>query len=409
MTSNITTIGLLDYDTLYMRYYYVPNYDLGLTYAYLSKNKNMSVHLITSTSLTNLLKYDKIYIFKVSKDLPHPVSFIPKYYSLPIEEFGPGFIEKPLRPFLLETRDMVPDCSCYNSMILFSLNRPYHKLAWKIDKRARGGKYKPIRLYEYLDNEELKKDYPVSRYNIVYDKPETLLNDPNKWKYYNELLDKKYRFIFAQRLDISQIQDTNKLERVFKERKYAPLRYRLEATEINDKVNWLVNYKLNGAHSGTPCILSVQLPTNYSEYQYFELLLLFIYYSHKSKFGVKFRIHGETYFLEHFEPALLAYRYLMAKPERMSYYEYVANISYMRQGISKTLLHTGEESYEYLFKHYGMTPILCFLEHWIQSNPQYEEHIFIGGDSDYGKQRATYYEQRRSGFNIKSSVENISA
>ncbi len=404
----MTNIGLLDYDTVYMKYYYVPNYDIGLTYAYLSKDKNNSVHLITSLSLTNLSKYDKIYIFKVSKDLPHPVSIIREYYKLPIEEYGPGFIDKPLRPFLLETRDMLPDCSCYNSMILFSLNRPDHRLAWKIDKRARGGKYRPIRLYEMFEGEDLKKDYPTSTYNIVYDNPHTLLNDPDKWQYYNKLLDERHHFIFSQRLDISQIHDTNKLEQVFKMRKYASLRYRLEASEINDKVEWLVNYKLNGAHSGTPCILSVKLPPNYNGYQCFKLILLFIYYSHKTKFEVRFRIHGDVRCLQDFEPALLAYRYLMAKPTRMSYYEYVTNISYLRIGVSKTLLHTGEQSYEYLFKHYGMTPTLQYLEKWLRSNPQYEEHIFIGGDSDYGKQRTTYYDQGRSGFNIKSSFENIS-
>ena len=47
----------------------------------------------------------------------------------------------------------------------------------------------------------------------------------------------------------------------------------------------------------------------------------------------------------------------------MSYYEYVYNISYLRLQVPKELLHTGEEQYEYIFKKYGMSPLLLRLEH----------------------------------------------
>ena len=87
---------------------------------------------------------------------PHPSSVIEDYYKLPIEEYGPGFIQKPIRPFLLETRDLLPDCSCYNNILLFSMEHPKNKIAWRVDKGMNGKKYKLIKLYEEYDGEELK-------------------------------------------------------------------------------------------------------------------------------------------------------------------------------------------------------------------------------------------------------------
>ena len=119
----------MDYDVLRTKYYVAPNYDLGLVYNYLKQDVNLNVRLISSPSPANLEQYDKIYIFKQSPFIPHPSGFIKDYYKLPIEEYGPGFIDKPLRPFLIETREMLPDYSCYNNMILFSLDKPKNKIA----------------------------------------------------------------------------------------------------------------------------------------------------------------------------------------------------------------------------------------------------------------------------------------
>jgi hypothetical protein len=180
MINMVKQIGLMDYDTLRTKWYIVPNYDLGLVYAYLKDDKNINVRLISSPTPTNLSQYDKIYVFKKSPFIPHPSGYIEGYYKLPIEEYGPGFIDKPLRPFLLETRDMRPDFSCYNNMILFSMNKPHSRLAWKIDPRAKGGKYKPVRLYENFEGEELKKDYPYSKYCLIYDDPVDIINNKEK-------------------------------------------------------------------------------------------------------------------------------------------------------------------------------------------------------------------------------------
>ena len=61
---------------------------------------------------------------------------INNYYSYPIEEYGPGFKTRPLRPFFTETRFTKPDFKCYNSIIRYSLEHSKSVLAWKISPRA---------------------------------------------------------------------------------------------------------------------------------------------------------------------------------------------------------------------------------------------------------------------------------
>ena len=283
-----TLIGLMDYDVLRTRHYYAPNYDVGLTYAYLKNDTNLNVRLISSPFPTNLEQYSKIYVFKQSKQIPHPSGYIKDYYKLPIEEYGPGFKDKPLRPFFLETREMLPDCSCYNNMIMYSLSKPGSPIAWTIDQRAVEGKYKPIRLYEKLEGEELKKDYPTTKYNLLYDDPVDILNNNEKLNYYNELLRKKYKFKFAQTLDISRLKDTNTLEQVIRQSKYSAFRRRLVATEINGNLEWLVDKVLNKEIYKTGMI-SVKLPVEEGIEACFEILLLLIFYNHKTHFRIKLR------------------------------------------------------------------------------------------------------------------------
>ena len=401
-------IGLMDYDVIRTRHYHYPNYDIGLVYAYLKDDKNINVRLISSPSLQNLQQYDIIYVFKQSRQLPHPSSVIRDYYKLPIEEYGPGFQDKPLRPYLLETKYILPDCSCYNNMILYSLEHPKAKIAWKISKSAKGGKYKPIRLFEDFEGETLHKDYPTSRYNIVYDDPLDLILNKSKWSYFNELLESKHKFVFAHSLDISQVSDTNILEQILDESKYASLRHNLVATSINQTMIWLMNYVIEKQCFSKIHKIIVTLPMEEGLESCFETLLQINYYYHKSKFQLYLRPVGSTDLLYGFDLALLAYRYLQGKPDKMSYYEYVFNIAYLRAGAPKHLIHTGEDRYEYIMKNYGTAPTLVVLEKWIQRHPELEEAVFIGGSSDYGKQRKEYYDERRSGFNVGASIENIS-
>lgn len=398
----VTQIGLMDYDVLRTRYYIAPNYDLGLIYAYFKEDRNINVRLISSPSPNNLSQYDKIYVFKQSPYIPHPSGYIKDYYKYPIEEYGPGFIDKPIRPFQSETRFMLPDFSCYNNMLMFSLEKPNHRLSWRIDKQAKGGKYKPIRLYEVFDGEELKKDYPTDKYCMVYDNPVDILNNKEKLAYFNELVDKKHKILFAQSVDISALNDTNIIEQVLKEPRYSPFRKRMIASEINDNIEWLVNKVMSKEYGKTNTIM-VKLPVNKSPEICFETLLSMNYYNHKTHFRLNLRPMWEKGYLENFDLALLAFRYLAEKPYYMSYYEYVFNISYLRKGVQKELIHTGEDRYEYIFSQYGMSPLLILLEDWIQEHPQFEEHVFIGGSSNYEKQRRKYYDTSRGKIAFRTS------
>ena len=396
----------MDYDTIRQRKYRGPNYDLGITYAYLKKNINLSVRLISSPSLNNLKQYDKIYVFKQDIKLAHPASYIPEYYSLPIEEFGPGFINRPLRPFLLETKTLLPDFSCYNSMILFSLNKPTNRIAWKIDKKAKGGKYQHVRLYEQFEGEWLKRDYPKPGRIVCYDNPNDILNDPQKFTYYEELVNNKRNILFAYPLDIARVNDTTILERVFNERKFSGIRKKMIATSLNDKVQWLINNRLTGVNKKNLQILILLDVQNLE--QCFEQLLIMIYYLHKSKGTVWLRAGWSKAYLRRYELAHLAYKFLNTKAYYMSFYEYVFNIAYQGIGVPKSLIHTGEERYEYIMNKYGTAPLLIRLEKWLLAHPQFEEHIFIGGDSDYGKSRKKYYDISGSTRAFTTSTNDIS-
>lgn len=402
----VTNIGLMDYDTLRQRKYRGPNYDLGITYAFLKQDININVRLISAPTLGNLKQYDKIYVFKQDNKLAHPSSYIAQYYSLPIEEFGPGFTNRPLRPYLLETRTLQPDFSCYNNMILFSLNKPTHRIAWKICKGVKGGKYQHIRLYEQFEGEWLKKDYPHTGRCVCYDNPNHILNDPQKFQYYEELLNQKRYFLFAQPLDIAEVLDTTILERVFNERKFSGIRKKLIATSLNDKTQWIVNNRLNNISKKNIQILTL-LDVQDLE-QCFEQLLIMIYYLHKSKGKVWLRAGWSKSYLRRYDLAHLAYKFLHTKAYHMSFYEYVFNIAYKGIGVPLELIHTGEDRYEYIMNKYGTAPLLIRLEKWLIAHPQFEEHIFIGGDSNYGEQRKRYYDIRRSEIAFRASTNDIS-
>lgn len=405
--NNLYSIGLIDFDTTYTRKYWVPNYDLCIIYAYFRNRKDINIRLVSSFSQKNLEQYDKIYIFKRSDMTPHPSSVIKDYYKLPIEEYGPGFISKPIRPYLLETRDLLPDCSCYNNMLLFSIEHPNDKISWKIDKGMNGKKYKLIKLYEEYDGEELKKDYPTSKYNMIYERPASYLNDKSKLDYLHELEAKGFKFRFAQSLDISAVQDTNILERVFSNREYAYFRDYLIMTDIDKNSDWLIEYALSDANKQIIKI-SVRISKNISLEQCISTMLLINFYNHKSKFKLSMNPYIDKKHIKKDELAYLLFSYLKKKTYiYMSFYEYVANIGFCNLGIPKRMIRTGEDNYTYLLNKYGTPDILLRLEDFIRRNPNLEESIFIGGDSNYVRQRRECYVSRGSYYAFTTNTDNI--
>lgn len=391
----MVNIGLLDYDVLSQKYYKAPNYDLGVIYAYYKNDRNINIRLLSSYNKSNIEQYDKIYVFKRSRLLPHPSGVIANYYSYPIEEYGPGFIDKPLRPLLMETRFIRPDFSCYNNMILYSRDHVYSKISWKIDKRAKGGKYEPIRLFEDFEGEELRKDIPSQKYINIFDNPADIINDKEKWDLYNSLLDAGHKIIFAQPLDISLLNDTILLERIVSDKKYSSIMKDLMASDLYVNVEWLISQVIKNEVKSLLHI-KVNVPAGLDINRVLRTLLLMSYWNAKTNRKVRLiPAWGREYYKTN-ELVLGAFNYLLKKPHLMSYYEYIFNIAYLKLGVPKTIIHTREEQYEYICSHYAQPRLLIRLEEWIDKNPDCKEYIFIGGSSDYGKIRKRYFNIRGS-------------
>lgn len=400
----ITNIGLLDYDTTITRYYIAPNYDLGVTYAYLKKDKNINVRLISSLGLNNLKQYDKIYIFKQTRLTSPPMATIIGYAYLPMEEYGPGFYNKPLRPFQEETRFTQPDFTCYNNMLRFSLEKPNHYLSWRMNRNAKGGKYKPIRLYEEVNGEELKKDFPTERYNMIYDDPADIILNPEKLEYYMSFLKKHYVFAHAQAFDVGRVNDTNILERVMTEREFAPFRRKMIASKLGDGFQWLVSNALSNNFKKGISIM-VKLPVSEGTEKCLETLLLMNYYNRRAKkHTLNLRPIWEDKFLETNDLAHLAYKYMAANPAKMSFYKYVIYVGYRRMGIPNETVKMAD--YNYLLEHYGVPPAIVKLERWITQHPEFEEHVLIGGYR-YEEQRKKYNDIGRSEIAFRASSNHI--
>lgn len=178
---------------------------------------------------------------------------------------------------------------------------------------------------------------------------------------------------------------------------------------MNDTMEWLANLLIEKQCIGKIHGISVWLPKDQGTERCLEIMLLLNYYNHKAyRHEFHFAVLGEKHWLQTNDLALLAFRYLHGTPDKMSYYEYVFNIACLRAGVPPHIIHTGEEQYEHILSQYGMPSTLSYLERWIQSHPQFEEMVFIGGSSDYGKQRKKYYDERRSGFNVGASPSDFS-
>lgn len=276
-------------------------------------------------------------------------------------------------------------------MILYSITYPRSRISWRIDKKAVGKKAQRLRLYENFEGEDLRKDFPSQKNIIIYDDPADFLNCPAKWDLYNELLEERYHIHFSQNLDIALVNDTNILERVFDDVKYVSIRRNVMTTNLYKNSERLINSYIKKEHTSS-LRLKVFIPPELPYDRVLQLLLTIGYWNSKTKYRVWLTpVYGRHYYKEN-KLVWGAFNYLRSKPYKMSYYEYIFNIGYLREGVPKSLIHTGEDKYEYIYANYPQPGILLSLEKWIVNNPEYKEHVFIGGTSDYERGRKKYYD-----------------
>ena len=399
----IKLVGLLDYDALYQKKYIAPNYDLGLVYGYLKNDPNISVRLITTFNENNLRKYDEIYIFKISPHLSHPSSRIKDYYRLNIREFGKGFINREERPFFKETFYSQPDFTCYNPILQFSVDKPRHAMAWNVKKAVKSRLYNHVRLYESFDGEWLRRDLGYSKKKLaIHDDPAVLLNDPEKVRALDELSAQNYHLFFTQPLDISQLNNTNIVERVITDSKWATLRTHLLITSMNEIALWFVGYFIEHKCSKTDVMVLFEQGKR-SDY-YLRAMLDLNYYNQKTGYYLRLRPFCDKEVVMLSSLTHCAYRFLYETPYLMSYYEYVFYMGCKNIQVPEKLIRTNDEVYDFILSKYGMPELVRELEDWLRRNPEYEEHIFIGGSSKYEECRRKSYDTRRSYYAFDSRV-----
>lgn len=400
-------IGLIDYDTLIQRKYVGPNYHLGLVYAYLKQDPNNSIRLISSLSTQNLSKYGKIYIFKNSRLLPHPSGQIVNYYQLDIEEYGPGFIEKPVRPFFWETTYLKPDFTCYNFILRFSIDKPKHPMSWKLDRALSARYHQQVLLYDKMGDEYLRRDIPSPQYKniIIHDDPNVLFNNTQMTATIEDLWSQGYRLSFSQPVDISLLNDTNIIERLVTDKKFASLRKKVVITDPSKNMRYLVDYCMNNPCKVTDVMVLFDKDKGHDYYMC--MMLSLNYYNNKTGYNLRMRPYCDKTVVIASSLSHYLYRFLYQKSFLMSFYEYLFHAGCIKMGVPQQFLRTTEEMYGYVLENFGMPEIVQKLEDWIVQHPEYEEHVFIGGSSNYEQERRKAYDPRRSHYAFTTSAKSV--
>lgn len=159
-------LGIVDFDFLSTKK--LCNYNFGVLLVssyYLAQGSK--VRLIINLSKENLMKYDKIYIFKDYKTKIQPINLIKDYYSLPVEEYGEGFIDKPLLPNLPDLIYTQVKVDIYKPIIHYIKNGGNQ---FSIDKNW-NEKYVPTKFFFMSDGELLLREEPRTHRLLVYDEP----------------------------------------------------------------------------------------------------------------------------------------------------------------------------------------------------------------------------------------------
>ena len=258
-------------------------------------------------------------------------------------------------------------------------------------------------MYENFDGEWLRRDLGYSKKKLaIHDNPVDLLNDPEKVKVLDELSAQNYHLFFVQPLDISQLNNTNIVERVITDSNWATMRTHLMLSSINDIALWFVNYFIEHKCRKTDVMVLYEKGKR-SEY-YLRSMLDLNYYNNRTGYNLRLRPYCDKEVVMLSPLTHCAYRFLYETPYLMSYYEYVFYMGCKNIQVPEKLIRTNDEVYDFILTKYGMPDLVRELEDWLRRNPEYEEQVFIGGSSKYEECRRKSYDTRRSHYAFDTRI-----
>lgn len=232
------SIGIVDFDFLSTKKLCNYNFGVLLVSSYYLK-QGLKIRLILELSHENLMKYDKIYMFKDYKTKIKPINLIKDYYSLPVEEYGEGFDNRPLLPNLPDLIYTPIKTDIYKP-ILFYINNGGKK--FQTDKNW-NEKYYPTKIFFMSDGELLLREEPKGKRLLVYDDPDLFFTTELGRQKMTEMLKKSIiKFVKPLRIGIIQPSEWNQL---FKTTKIVGFKDRLYAYEgdpyLQEFIQWCQN------------------------------------------------------------------------------------------------------------------------------------------------------------------------
>ena len=382
-------IGLIDLDLLFTKELSQPNYELCAFATYLKQQK-IGARLILDTSLQNLKRYNKIYIFKSHKYTPGPAQVIKEYYKIDAEEYGEGFLLRPLHPDIPELFYITPETDIYHPLVNYLEKNPKVR-KYKLKNTTWFYRYKLVKHFNVVDGEVLVRlPIPTQAKNVlIYDDPLLFFNNERGRIALKTLVETKI-VQFATPLDISKLSDEEDYETLMREPRLATLRKNLYSSQQNQNMKsffgWLERNKDTIKAAKITVILA-----DHDDYRYYFFNALRIAHLLPKRLGKKIRVFPRLTAHIRKKHYLIRWFYSWQRAKIGSFYEYAIYRAYTKE--IKAAKLTGKidpYTVEYLFKNYGIRGQLILLEELMFQNDEAENLIMTGGKSYYGQERAKY-------------------
>jgi hypothetical protein len=382
-------IGLIDLDLLFTKELSQPNYELCAFATYLKQQK-IGARLILDTSLKNLKRYNKIYIFKSHKYTPGPAQVIREYYKINAEEYGEGFLLRPLHPDIPELFYITPETEIYLPLVNFLEKNPGNR-KYKLKNISWFYKYKLVKHFNVVDGEVLVRlPIPVQDKNVlIYDDP-LLFFKTERGKAALRTLTETKIVQFATPLDISELSEESDYEILMREPRLATLRKNLYSSRQNHNMKKFFGWLEKNREKIKAARITVVL-ADHDDYRYYFFNALRITHALPLRLGKKVRVFPRLTAQIRKKHYLIRWFYSWQRAKIGSFYEYAIYRAYTKE--IKAAKLTGKidpYTVEYLFKNYGIKGQLTLLEELMYQNEEAEKLIMTGGKSYYGQERAKY-------------------